>query len=203
VVQAQGFFRVQTTCPACRGAGRVIRHKCHVCRGSGFEEETVTLEVKVPAGIDTGMQLCLRGEGEPGPGGGPRGDLFVDIHVREDKRFKREGPHLICEVPLTYTQAALGAEVEVPLVEGTHTLQIPAGTQPGDVIRLRGKGMPDPRGGPPGDLHVVVQLVVPKKLDAEHEAALRKLAEIERTRVRPHEKGWLDRVKDLFIGGEE
>lgn len=203
VVQAQGFFRVQTTCPACRGAGRVIRHKCPTCQGSGFEDESVTLEVKIPAGIDTGMQLCLRGEGEPGPGGGPRGDLFVDIHVREDKRFKREGPHLICEIPITYTQAALGAEIEVPLVEGTHTLRVPAGTQPGDVIRLRGEGMPDPRGGPPGDLHVVMRLVVPRKLDPEHEAALRRLAEVERTRVRPHEKGWFDKVKDLFTGGEE
>jgi molecular chaperone DnaJ len=203
VVQAQGFFRVQTTCPACRGAGQVIRHKCNSCYGSGRQEESVTLNVKIPAGIDNGMQLCLRGEGESGPNDGPRGDLYVDIRVREDKRFKREGTHLICEVPITYTQAALGTEVDLSLIEGKQTLKIPAGTQPGDVIKLRGKGLTDPRGGRGGDLHVVVKLVVPKKLDAPHEEAIRKLAEVEKTRVNPHEKGWFEKVVDFFSGDEE
>ena len=203
VVQAQGFFRVQTTCPACRGAGQVIRHKCNTCYGSGMEEESVRLQVKVPAGIDNGMQLCLRGEGDPGPQGGPRGDLYVDIRVREHKRFKREGTHLICEAPITYTQAALGAEVEIPLLSGRHRLTIPPGTQPGEVFRVRGEGMPDPRGGRKGDLHVQTRLVVPKKLEPEHEAALRALAEIERTQVQPHEKGWLEKVKDLFLGDDD
>jgi molecular chaperone DnaJ len=198
VVQSQGFFREQTTCPACRGAGQIIRHKCNTCYGSGRQDEEVSLTVKVPAGVDNGMQLCLRNEGEAGPNDGPRGDLYVDIHVREHKRFKREGSHLICEAAITYTQAALGAQIEVPLLEGTHTLKVPAGTQPGEVFRVRSQGMPDARGGSKGDLHVAVRVVVPKKLDAEHEAALRQLAEVEQTRVKPHEKGWLDKVKDWF-----
>ena len=203
VVQAQGFFRVQTTCPACRGAGQVIRHKCNSCYGSGREDEEVNLSVRIPAGIDNGMQLCLRGEGEAGTSGGPRGDLYVDVRVREHKRFKREGTHLITEVPITYTQAALGAEVEVPLLDGSHKLEIPAGTQPGEVIRIRGEGLPDTRGGRPGDLHAVIRLVVPKKLDEEHEAALRNLAEVEHTRVNPHEKGWFDKVVDFFSGEDD
>jgi molecular chaperone DnaJ len=203
VVQSQGFFRVQTTCPACRGAGQIIRHKCNSCYGSGRESEDVTLSVKIPAGIDNGMQLCLRGEGEAGPNNGPRGDLYVDIRVREHKRFKREGTHLVTEVPLTYTQVALGAEVEIPLLEGTHKLKIPTGTQPGEVFRLRGKGMPDPRGGRAGDLHISVRVVVPKQLEADHEAALRQLAEIEKAQVNPHEKGWFDKVKNWFSGDDD
>ncbi len=127
VVQAQGFFRVQTTCPACRGAGHVIRAKCATCGGSGRESERVTLEVTVPAGVDNGMQLCLRGEGEPGSDGGPRGDLYVDIHVKSHPLFEREGRHLLCRVPVTYTQAALGATIEVPLIQGKQELTIAPG----------------------------------------------------------------------------
>lgn len=203
VVQAQGFFRVQSVCPACRGAGQVVRHKCNTCYGSGRLDESVTLHVKVPAGIDNGMQLRMSGEGEAGPNNGPRGDLFVDIQVTEHKLFKRDGTHLMCEVPITYTQAALGTEIEIPLLEGKETLSVPAGTQPGEVFRIRGQGMPDPRGGRPGDLHVAVRLVVPKKLDEDHEKLLRDLAEIEKTRVNPHEKSWFEKVVDFFSGDSE
>lgn len=203
VVQAQGFFRVQTTCPACKGTGQVIRDRCTTCRGSGQESEEVVLDVRVPAGVDTGMQLVLRGEGAAGANGGPRGDLYVEVHVREHKLFKRDGKDLWCEVPISYTQAVLGTTVEIPLLTGRESLQIPAGTQPGDVIRLRAKGMPDPRGGRHGDLHVEVKVVVPKKLSPEHEELLRKLAEREQSEVHPHQKSWFDRVRKFFTGEHE
>lgn len=203
VVQAQGFFRVQTTCPACRGAGQMIREKCHTCHGSGREAETLTEIVKIPAGIDNGMQLCLRGEGDAGEAGGPRGDLYVDVHVKPHPLFERDGKHLICRVPITYTQAVLGAKVDVPLVHGTEKFEIPPGTQPGEVFQLRAKGMPDPHGGRHGDLHVEIRLEVPKKLEPEHEKLLRKLAEHEKTQVSPHQKSWFDKLKELVTGDEE
>ncbi|MBX3444451.1 MAG: molecular chaperone DnaJ [Planctomyces sp.] len=202
VVQSQGFFRVQTTCPACRGSGRIIRNKCGGCGGTGRTDEETTLEVRIPAGIDNGMQLCLRGEGEAGVGGGPRGDLYVDVHVREHKLFRREGVHLLCTVPVTYTQAALGATIEAPLLDGSQDLEIPAGTQPGEVFRVRGQGMPDPHGGRRGDLHLEIELLVPKKLDDEHEALLRQLANYEQTQVSPHQKSWLEKLRE-FISGDE
>lgn len=205
VVQAQGFFRVQTTCPACRGAGHIIRHKCNTCYGSGREDHRVTLNVKIPAGVDSGVQLCLQGEGEAGPNNGPNGDLYVDITVKDHPVFRREGMHLLCRVPITYTQAALGTKIEIPLLEGRDELDIPAGTPPGEVFRLRGKGIPDPRDprGRKGDLHVEIELIVPKKLSEEHEGLLRKLAEVEKTQVTPHQKTWYEKLKDLFKSDAE
>ena len=203
VVQAQGFFRMQRTCPACRGSGKIIRHKCGTCYGSGREDEQVTLTVRIPAGIDNGMQIRVRGEGEAGTNGGPRGDLFVDVHVKEHSLFQREGTHLVCRIPITYTQAALGATIEIPVLDGREELEIPAGTQPSTVFRLRGKGMPDPHGRRTGDLHVEVELVVPKKLGEEHEALLRRLAALEESEVNPHQKSWLDKLKDFITGDED
>ena len=203
VVQAQGFFRIQTTCPACRGVGEIVRDKCPKCAGSGREEKKVRLEVKVPAGVDNGMQLCLRGEGEPGDHGGPRGDLYCDIHVAEHSLFARQGHDLICTVPITYSQAALGTAFDVPLLDGKHRLQIPAGTQPGDVIRLRGKGMPDPHSRRIGDLLVQIQLEVPKKLNPRQEELLRELADLEEKDVSPHQKSFLAKLKDYFASSEE
>lgn len=203
VVQAQGFFRMQTTCPACRGAGHIIRHKCNACFGSGLENEEVTLQVKIPAGIDNGMQLCVRGEGEAGKRNGPRGDLYVDVRVEEHPLFERQGTHLMCRIPVTYTQAALGTTLQVPLLNGAEDLEIPPGTQPGEDFRLRGKGMPDPRGGRRGDLHVEVQLVVPSRLDEEHEELLRQLAELEEADVHSHHKSWLEKLKEFITGDPE
>jgi molecular chaperone DnaJ len=203
VVQSQGIFSVQTTCPACRGEGQIIRDKCDDCRGEGQVPRPVTLDVKIPAGIDSGMRLCLRGEGEPGGLGGPRGDLYVDIEVREHSLFRREGPHLVCQVPITFTQAALGAEIDIPVLEGRHSLEIPSGTQPGHVFQIRGGGMPDPRGGRAGNLMVEVQVEVPSKLGDEQEELLRQLAEIEQANVSPHRKSFLDTLMDWFSSEDD
>jgi molecular chaperone DnaJ len=203
VIQSQGFFRVQTTCPACKGAGQVIRERCTTCRGTGQEPEEATVKVRIPAGLDNGIKVREPGEGSAGMNGGPRGDLFVEIHVREHKLFRRDGKDLWCEVPISYTQAALGTTVEIPTLNGREELAIPPGTQPGEVIRLRSKGMPDFRGGRHGDLHVEVKVVVPKKLTAEHESLLRQLAEREQSEVHPHQKSWFERMKEFFTGETE
>lgn len=203
VVQSQGFFRVQTTCPACRGAGEVVRDKCSKCHGSGREARTVSLEVKVPSGVDNGMQLCLRGEGNPGPNGGPRGDLYCDITVAEHPLFRRDGQHLLFKLPIGFAQAALGTEFDVPLLTGQHRLTIPAGTQPGEVFRLRGKGMPDPHTHRKGDLLVEIQIEVPRKVTGRQEELIRELAELEDTNVSPHRKTFLEMIKDFFVSNEE
>ena len=203
VVQSQGFFRVQTTCPACKGEGKIIREKCSDCRGAGKIPESVKLDVKVPAGVDTGMTLRLSDEGESGSLGGPRGDLYVEIQVRDHSLFHRDGPDLICEVPISYTQAVLGAEIEIPCLEGKTQHYIYPGTQPGEVIRIRGGGMPDPRGGRAGDLQLHVILEVPKKIDSEQEALLRDLAELEQEAVSPHRSSFFDKLKEWFVPTDE
>ncbi|NQV24142.1 MAG: molecular chaperone DnaJ [Rhodopirellula sp.] len=203
VVQSQGFFRVQTACPACKGEGKIIRDKCADCRGAGKIPEAVKLDVKVPAGVDTGMTLRLSDEGEAGTHGGPRGDLYVEISVREHNLFHRDGPDLICEVPISYTQAVLGAEIEIPCLEGKTKHYIYPGTQPGEIIRIRGGGMPDPRGGRSGDLQLHVILEVPKKIDAEQEALLRDLAKLEHAAVSPHRSSFFDKLKEWFVPADD
>lgn len=199
LVQSQGFFRVQTTCPACKGEGAVVREKCTDCRGAGTNEERVRLQVKIPPGVDNGMQLCLRGEGEPGRHGGGRGDLYVDIQVADHPLFDRDDRDLTCTVPITYTQAALGTELEIPILDGRHTLTVPSGTQPGDVFTLRGEGMPDPHGGRRGNLFVQMQVEVPQKLDERQEELLRELAKLEHANVSPHRKSFFESLKEYFV----
>lgn len=199
IVQAQGFFRMQTTCPACRGEGEVVRDKCNRCQGTGREAKKARLDIKIPPGVDNGMQLCLRGEGEPGIHGGRRGDLFCDIQVTDHPLFRRDGMQLYCPVTITFAQAALGTEFDIPLLEGRHKLEIPAGTQPGASIRIRGQGMPDPRSQQrKGDLHVEVVVEIPKKLSERQETLIRELADLEKKHVRQHQKSMFEKIKDYF-----
>ena len=204
VIQSQGFFKFQTTCPACRGRGAVVKNSCPSCNGQGRLLKDVTREIAIPAGIDAGMQMCLRGEGEAGLNGGPRGDLFVDVDVKKHPLFQREGQDLMYRLPITFGQAALGAEIEIPTLKGPETLKIKPGTQPGEVNRLRGLGMPDPRGGNgrPGDLLVEIQVEVPRKLSAEQEELLRKLSDLDHKDVMPHSQSFFEKVKTFFSGQE-
>jgi len=205
VIQSQGFFKFQTTCPACRGRGTVVKNSCPSCNGQGRLLKEVTREISIPAGIDAGMQMCLRGEGEAGLNGGPRGDLFVDVDVKKHPLFQREGQDLMYRLPITFGQAALGAEIEIPTLKGPESLKIKPGTQPGEVNRLRGLGMPDPRGGNgrTGDLLVEIQVEVPRRLSAEQEELLRKLSELDHKDVMPQSKSFFEKVKQFFSGQDE
>jgi molecular chaperone DnaJ len=202
VVQATGIFRVQTTCPSCRGSGTVIKQPCSGCRGEGYVLQRVTREVQIPAGIDDQMRVRIAGEGEPSPNGGPRGDCYCFISVKEHPLFQREGQHLVVRVPITFPQAALGATLEVPTLDGPEEISIPAGTQPGDLFKLRGRGLPHPRNRQVGDLVVVVELEVPRQLNDKQEKLLRELAELDQKHVSEHRKGFLDKLKDLFVTDE-
>ncbi|WP_010581752.1 molecular chaperone DnaJ [Schlesneria paludicola] len=203
VIQSQGFFRVQTTCPSCRGRGTSIREKCPDCRGQRVISQSSKLEVKVPAGIDNGMQLVLRGEGEVGESGGPPGDLYVDIRVKTHPLFNRDGRNLMCDVPITFAQAALGTQLDIPILTGKHNITVPPGTQPGEVFRLKSQGMPDPHGGPRGDLLVQFHVEVPKKLNKKQEELLRQLAELDDKQVSPQRKTFFDSLKTFFSKDEE
>jgi molecular chaperone DnaJ len=204
VLQRAGFLTVQQTCPACRGEGTIVKSQCNDCQGHGYVPRKVEREVHIPAGVDDGSLMRIRGEGEPSPGGGPSGDCRVHIRVRQDKLFHREGEHLICQVPITYAQAALGATIEVPTLEGREELKIPGGTQPGEMIRLRGRGMPDLQGRGKGDLIVEVHVEVPKKLHPQQEELLRQLAEVEQAEVSPKRKSFFKSLREYFLPeGEE
>ena len=158
-----------------------------------------TLEIDIPAGVDNGMQMPLRGQGEAGVKGGPRGDLLVNFKVREHPLFERQGQDLVCRIPVTYSQAALGAEMEIPTLTGKQNLTIRPGTQPGDVMKMRHKGMPDPNGRHQvGDLLVEIQVEIPRSVSGRQEELLRELAELEESDVSPHRKTFFDHVKDFF-----
>lgn len=203
VVQSAGILRVQTACPACQGAGAIITDPCGDCRGRGFMPSSMSLDVAIPAGIDDGMRVRLPGEGEPGPDGGAAGDCYCFVTVRPHRLFERDGRHLILRLPISYTQAALGAIVEVPTLNGRYDLTVPTGTQPGEVFRIRGEGVADPRGGPPGDLHVQTFIEIPKRLSTEQEMLLRELAELEHKDVTPHRKSFLEKLREYFAPAVE
>ncbi len=194
----QGFFRLQQTCPGCGGHGKVITDPCPVCHGRAITEAAHSVDVQIPPGVMTGHGVPVQGEGRLGDPGAPRGDLIVRINVREHPLFHRDGPHLICQVPITFSQAALGAELEVPALDGVIKQTIKRGTQSGDVIRLTGRGMPDVRSGRRGDLLVQMLVETPKSLTKRQEELLRELAELEQKHVQPQRKSFLDKLKDFF-----
>jgi molecular chaperone DnaJ len=192
----QGFFSVARTCHVCRGAGRVIKNPCPDCKGMGRVEREKQLEVKIPAGVETGSRLRVSGEGEAGTQGGPSGDLYVVIHVAEHDQFERQGSNLYEAVPITFAQAALGAEIMVNTLDEDEKVKVPMGTQTGTVFRLRGKGMPVLGGRGRGDLFVSVTVITPTSLTREQRRLLEQLAEVENKDL--ENKGLVDKVRDIF-----
>lgn len=195
----QGFFSVQQTCPTCRGRGTIISDPCRSCNGQGRVEETKTLQVKVPAGVDTGDRIRLSGEGEAGTDGGPSGDLYVQVHVREHHIFKRDGADLYCEVPIDFVDAALGGELEVPTLDGRVKLKVPAETQTGKLFKLRGKGVTPVRGGGVGDLLCRVVVETPVGLTSKQKDLLKEFqATMKGGKYSPKQSSWFDGVKKFF-----
>ncbi|HSP01795.1 MAG TPA: molecular chaperone DnaJ [Thioalkalivibrio sp.] len=197
----QGFFSVQQTCPRCHGTGKVITSPCHACHGQGRVEEHKTLTVKVPAGVDSGDRIRLSAEGEAGINGGPPGDLYVQIHVKPHKLFTRKGNDLMCEVPISFTTAALGGELEIPTLDGRVNLKIPEETQSGRLFRLRSKGVKSVHGGAQGDMICRVSVETPVNLTKRQKELFKELDDSMKaggTRHSPQEEGWMDGVKGFF-----
>ncbi len=196
VVRAQGFFQISTTCPACHGEGRIITDPCLECHGRGKTKTEKRISLRIPPGVDTGSQLRLQGEGEPGEYGGPAGDLFVVTHVKEHDFFKREGDHLFCEAPISFVQAALGNTMKVPVLGEKQAvdLEIPSGTQPGDVFTLPGHGMPSLQRNRRGDLFIKVNVMIPKKLNQRQKELLEEFAEAEGLKQTKSEKSFWQKI---------
>ncbi|MGQ3377373.1 molecular chaperone DnaJ [Priestia endophytica] len=202
VEQNTPFGRIvnRRVCHHCNGSGKIIRDKCSTCHGAGKVKKQKKISVKIPAGVDDGQQLRVAGQGEPGVNGGPPGDLFVVFSIRGHEFFEREGDDIYCEMPITFSQAALGDEVEVPTLHGKVKLKVPAGTQTGTNFRLRGKGVPNVRGYGQGDQHVVIRVITPTKLSEKQKELLRDFAEESGETVDEHENSFFDRVKRAFKG---
>ncbi|EAT12703.1 molecular chaperone DnaJ [Bermanella marisrubri] len=195
----QGFFAVQQTCPTCQGQGTIIKDPCDSCHGQGVKEETKTLNVKIPPGVDNGDRIRLNGEGEAGAMGGPAGDLYVEAHIKPHSIFERDGRNLYCDVPISIADAALGGEIEVPTLDGRVNLKIPAETQSGKLFRLRGKGVLPVRGGPQGDLLCRVMVETPVNLNDKQKEILREFqASLKGEKHSPRKKTWFDNVKAFF-----
>ena len=203
IMQSAGILRMQTTCNQCGGTGQVIVEPCEACRGAGTVKDKVTLDVFVPAGVDDGMRVRLAGEGEPSAGGGPPGDCYCFITVAKHRIFHRDGTNLILQMPISFAQAALGSTLEVPTLDGLAELQIPAGTQSGEVFRKRGMGMPDTHGGRAGDLLIQTYIETPKKLTKRQKELLRELAELDHQHVSPQRKSFFEKVKEYFTPAED
>ncbi len=195
----QGFFSIQQTCPTCHGTGKVIPDPCTSCEGIGRVKRNKTLEVKIPAGIDDGMRIRSAGNGEPGVNGGPPGDLYVEIHVKPHTVFQRDADDLHCEVPVSFTTAALGGTVRIPTLAGRAEIELPEGTQSGKKFRLRGKGIKGVRSSYPGDLYAHILVETPVRLTDKQKQLLKDLdASLKDPKHSPQHKSWMDRVKDFF-----
>ena len=200
---SQGFFSIQQTCPTCHGTGKMITDPCATCRGAGRMKKHKTLSVKIPAGVDEGDRIRLSGEGESGVNGGPAGDLYVVIHLKQHSVFQREGDDLHCEMPISFAQAALGGEIEIPTLDGSAKIKVPAETQTGQVFRLRGKGIKGVRSSYPGDLMCQVVVETPVRLTDRQKELLRELDETlkkDANRHSPRAKGFMDKVREFFSG---
>jgi molecular chaperone DnaJ len=197
IVHRQGFFTLNRTCGNCGGSGQLIKDPCSTCRGEGRRRHVRRIKVKIPPGVDTAMRLRVPGEGEGGEQGGRAGDLYVVISVREHPQFRREGAHLLLAHPITISQAVLGASLQIPTLDGTARLDVPAGTQSGNAFCLRGKGLPRPDGGPPGDLYVTTAVSIPSRINRKQREIYQKLAEVEPPADVPP-KDLFGRVRDIF-----
>jgi molecular chaperone DnaJ len=198
VISSRGIFSIAQTCPHCQGAGRVVDKPCKACKGAGRRERTSKIKLRIPAGVDTGSRLRSAGNGEAGFRGGPSGDLYVVLHVKAHEIFQRDGDDLLCEVPVGFVQAALGAEIEVPTLDGKASLKVPAGTQPGTMFRLKGKGVKNIQGYGHGDLHVRINVEVPSHLSAAQKAKLQEFAELCNGNESPLRQSFFEKAKNLF-----
>lgn len=200
IVYQQGFFTINRTCPACQGAGQIIKERCADCRGQGRIERERSIELRIPPGVDTGTRLRITGEGEPGPNGGPAGDLYVVLDVKEHNFFERRGADLYCTIPISMSQATLGAELQVPGLNGDERLKIPEGTQSGAVFRIKGKGLPDPHGGGRGDLYYLVRVITPNKLTRDQRKLMEQLDATLKVENKPAERNSsiFNKMKDIF-----
>jgi molecular chaperone DnaJ len=198
VQMQQGFFAVQRTCPKCHGSGEIVKNPCKTCSGKGTVKKQKTLSVKIPAGVDSGNRIRLSGEGGAGRRGGAAGDLYIEIYVKEHPIFKREGQNLFVDVPISFTLAALGGEVEVPTLENKLKIKIPVGTQTNKVFRLRGKGIPSLRGGSSGDLLAKIVVETPVNLSGKQKELLAEFAQSCGEKHNPQSQGFFDKVKSFF-----
>jgi molecular chaperone DnaJ len=198
VVNSRGIFSIAQTCGHCQGAGRVFERPCRPCRGEGRRDRSSKIKLRIPAGVDTGSRLRSLGNGEAGFRRGPPGDLYVVLHVKAHPIFERDGDDLLCEVPVSFVQAVLGAEIEVPALDGKTSLKIPPGTQPSTMFRLKGKGMENVQGYGRGDLHVRINVEVPTRLSSAQKAKLQEFAQLCDGKENPLSQGFFEKAKDLF-----
>ncbi len=198
IINSRGIFSIAQTCPHCQGNGRVIEKPCPACRGAGRRERATKIKLPIPVGVDTGSRLRSGGNGEAGLRGGPPGDLYVVLHVQPHKIFQRDGDDLLCEVPVSFVQATLGTDIDVPTLAGKASIRIPAGTQPGTMFRLKGKGIKNVQGYGHGDLHVRVNIEVPTHLTPAQKAKLQEFAALCNGKESPITQNFFEKAKNLF-----